>query len=150
MRLAARWTAIDEAAVAEEAEEIEEQVIELVDPLLAESRPLGSISRAFAEGRLDVPFAASRFARSAVVPCRDAEGAIRFADYGGLPFSATVRRRNDARLRGKTTGLSLVDRLTKDIFYFAGEACPLHRITWWQCCHPDTSRTPAAQRSVPH
>jgi methylaspartate mutase epsilon subunit len=137
MRLAQSWNAIDEAAVAEEAEAIEEQVIELVDPLLAEPRPASSISRAFAEGRLDVPFAASRFARSAMVPCRDAQGAIRFADYGGLPFSAKVRLRNDAKLRGKTTGLSLVEQLTKDIFYFAGEACPLHRFTWWPRCCPD-------------
>lgn len=135
MGLAASWDAIEEDAVAEEADVIERQVHELVDPLLDGSRLADSISRAFDDGRLDVPFAASRFARSAVVPCRDADGGIRFAEFGNLPFSAHVRRLNDARLRGRTVGSSFAKQLVSDISYFAGESCPLHRLMpWWPPC----------------
>jgi methylaspartate mutase epsilon subunit len=135
LELAASWDGIDEAAVAEECEIIEQQVIELADPVLESARPAESVARAFADGRLDVPFAASRFARSAIVPCRDAGGAIRFADCGSLPFSAPVRRSNDARIRG-AAGLSLDQRLARDISYFAGP-CPLHLLVpGWPPCEP--------------
>src|SRR5260370_37792488 len=127
MAMAACWHGVAEGAIAEEVEVIEQQVHELVDPLLDCATPMDSISRAFDEGRLDVPFAASRFARSAVVPCRDPDGAIRFAHYGNLPFSPRVRRRNDQRLRGAAPGLTFTKQLTRDISYFADEECPLHR-----------------------
>jgi len=118
MGMAASWV-IDEAAVAEETDAIEREVQELIDPIVGGPRMIASIAEACDEGRLDVPFAASRFVRSAVVPCRDGRGAIRFADYGNLPFSASVRRRNDSLVRGAANGLGLTERLLRDIRYLS-------------------------------
>jgi methylaspartate mutase epsilon subunit len=132
MDLAPGWTQLDETAVAEEAAAIEREVIDLVDPVLDAPDLIESVGAAFDDGRLDVPFAVSRYARSAVVPCRDASGAIRYADFGALPFSPAARRANAARLRGWASGLSLVDRLTRDIAFFSADTCPLGRYgPWW-------------------
>jgi methylaspartate mutase epsilon subunit len=35
---------------------------------------------------MDVPFAPSQMARGAVMPVRDLEGAVRFYEFGNLPF----------------------------------------------------------------
>lgn len=134
---------IDEEAVAVELEAIEREVHELVDPLLDGLDLVGSIGAAFDEGRLDVPFAASRYVRSAVMPCRDAEGAIRFADIGDLPFSATTRSRNDRMIRADA-GQDTIQRMLSDISYFSEAAAP-DALRWL----PPTGTT-GARRSTVH
>ncbi len=47
--------------------------------------------RAFAAGVLDVPFAPSRCNLGKVMPVRDQNGAVRFLDFGNLPFDAAIR-----------------------------------------------------------
>jgi methylaspartate mutase epsilon subunit len=121
VRQAGEWFDVDEDAVAQELAMIEAEVGELIEPVLERPNLIRSIGAAFDDGRLDVPFGASRFVRSAVMPCRDADGAIRFADTGGLPFSAASRRRNDALVGSRAGGRSTVDRLLADIAYFAGD-----------------------------
>jgi hypothetical protein len=51
---------------------------------------------------------------------RDHDGAIRYADTGGLPFSAQTCRRN-AELLGDTAGRPFIEAVTDDIFYFLGK-----------------------------
>lgn len=85
---------LDRDRVAEELSWIEREVAELVEPVLAGSDLAAEIQAGFRTGRLDIPFSASRHAHSKVIPRRDATGAIRYADSGGLPFSAATRRRN--------------------------------------------------------
>ncbi|TLN14899.1 methylaspartate mutase subunit E, partial [bacterium] len=46
--------------------------------------------RAFAAGILDVPFAPSRFNAGRLIPARDNTGAVRFLDYGNLPFPKII------------------------------------------------------------
>ncbi|MGB9811333.1 MAG: methylaspartate mutase subunit E, partial [Dictyoglomus turgidum] len=51
---------------------------------------LGTV-RAFSSGLLDVPFAPSRFTLGRVMPIRDNEGAVRFFDFGNLPFDEEIK-----------------------------------------------------------
>ncbi|WP_052863970.1 methylaspartate mutase [Streptomyces niger] len=112
----------DADQVAEEMEWILREVAELVDPLLARPDLITAVAEAFDDGTLDIPFSASRCARSALVPRRDAQGAIRYLFTGSLPFSPAVLRRNKELLG--TSGEpdlelgSLLGQLTGDIDYF--------------------------------
>lgn len=47
--------------------------------------------RAFEAGVLDVPFAPSRFNMGKALPARDNEGAVRYLDFGNLPFGEDIR-----------------------------------------------------------
>jgi methylaspartate mutase epsilon subunit len=117
---------LDEGRVAEECEWIRREVIELIDPVLEAGDPISRIVIAFARGSLDVPFSASVHAKSSIVPGRDGRGAVRFRDVGDLPFSAAVRRHNDACLRQRRhdQDVDLLRILTADINHFAaGRSC---------------------------
>lgn len=117
---------LDEAFLAEESDWLLREVTELVDPVLAAGDPISRTVTAFADGRLDMPFSASRHARSAVVPGRDERGAVRFRDIGHLPFSTEVKRRNDScfRLPPTTPADRLVATLSEDIYHIAeGRSC---------------------------
>jgi len=47
--------------------------------------------RAFEAGVIDVPFAPSKFNAGRVLPARDNEGAVRFLDFGNLPFGDDIK-----------------------------------------------------------
>ncbi|MBN2558554.1 MAG: methylaspartate mutase subunit E [Clostridia bacterium] len=47
--------------------------------------------RGFEAGLIDVPFAPSRYNRGKVLPVRDDDGAIRFLDFGQLPFGDDIK-----------------------------------------------------------
>ncbi|MFC6087733.1 methylaspartate mutase [Saccharothrix lopnurensis] len=108
---------LDEDRVAEEQHWIEREVADLVDPVLQGPDLARGIEAAFAAGRLDVPFSASRHARAEVVPRRDPSGAIRYGDSARLPFSDPVRRRN-AALLGPGDDRSVFAATSADIHYF--------------------------------
>lgn len=116
---------LDEDRVAEELSWIEREVAELVEPVLAAGELAAAIEAGFRAGRLDIPFSASRHARSSIIPRRDASGAIRYADSGGLPFSAAVRRRNATLLAAGDTPHPAGDdtgemaAMVRDISYFS-------------------------------
>jgi methylaspartate mutase epsilon subunit len=129
LRLAARanspllgFISADADQVAEEMEWILQEVAELVDPLLARPDLITAVAEAFEDGTLDIPFSASRCARSALVPRRDAQGAIRYLSAGSLPFSPAVLSRNrellSARGEPDLELGSLLGQLTGDIDYF--------------------------------
>ncbi|MFI0723582.1 methylaspartate mutase [Streptomyces sp. NPDC021224] len=109
---------VDESRVAEEMYWMQREVEEMVGPVLSGGSLPEDIAAAFADGTLDIPFSASRHARSAVLPQRDARGAIRYLDTGGLPFSAPVRRFHAGRLAGRSRGRGLIESLSADIDYF--------------------------------
>jgi methylaspartate mutase epsilon subunit len=46
--------------------------------------------RGFEAGLLDIPFAASRQCKGAVMVARDAEGAVRYLDPGSVPVPTSV------------------------------------------------------------
>ncbi|MGI5170239.1 methylaspartate mutase [Spirillospora sp. CA-253888] len=108
----------DEERVRRELDWTLDEVAALVEPLLEAPSLPRAIVGAFAEGRLDIPFSASRHARSDVVPARDDEGAIRYLSPGALPLRAADVRRNRERVDRRRHRGSLFDRLTEDIDYF--------------------------------
>ena len=76
----------EEEIIEREVEEIISKVFELGDGDLA----LGTV-RSFEAGVLDIPFAPSRYARGSIMPVRDKDGAIRFLNTGGIPFSQEIK-----------------------------------------------------------
>jgi methylaspartate mutase epsilon subunit len=104
---------IDEAAVADEQEWICREVAEIVEPILAAPNLLQAIVAAFAGGRLDVPFSASRYARSAVLPQRDSTGAVRYHSWGDLPLSRSTAARNRRLLDGAPAPTESADDLVR-------------------------------------
>lgn len=76
----------EEAIIEREVGEILNRVFDLGEGDLAVG-----VVRSFQAGVLDVPFAPSRYARGAVIPVRDREGAIRMLHTGNIPFSGEVR-----------------------------------------------------------
>ena len=58
---------------------------------------LGAV-RAFAAGVIDVPFAPSTFNLGRTMPARDNEGAVRFLQWGNLPFPKDIQNFHRAKL----------------------------------------------------
>ena len=58
---------------------------------------LGTV-RGFETGLIDIPFAASRQCKGAVMVARDNEGAVRYLDPGGVPVPQSVLKYHRARL----------------------------------------------------
>ncbi|MGW3265278.1 methylaspartate mutase [Streptomyces sp. NPDC001056] len=115
------FVTVDEERVAAERAWILDEVDELVAPVLGRGGDLkAAIVDAFAEGRLDIPFSASRHARSEIIPGRDREGAIRYLSAGALPFSRRTLRRNADLLdrRGEGPIGQMLGSVTADIYYF--------------------------------
>lgn len=105
--------------VEEEEAWVVSEVRQLLDPALQGQNLFRSIAEGFAAGRLDVPFSASRYARSEVLPMRDAEGAIRFFDVGQLPFDQGTVRRHQRLLRGSVgLGTPTYQKVWKDVMRF--------------------------------
>ncbi|MFF8925502.1 methylaspartate mutase [Streptomyces koyangensis] len=112
---------LDEDRVSRELEWIMQEVVELVEPVLESSCIYEGITAAFAAGRLDIPFSASRYARSEVIPRRAPDGAIRYLNPGSLPFSDRTRRLNEESLSVMRDDLpvgEMIKGLKSDINYF--------------------------------
>lgn len=106
--------------VEEEIEWTLREVEEILAPILTSGDLLKGIVRGFEEGGLDIPFSASRYAKSDVIPLRDVNGAVRYYDSGRLPFSKATKARNqDLLSKNKVINSNLIERVTKDIYYFA-------------------------------
>jgi methylaspartate mutase epsilon subunit len=79
---------------------------------------LGAV-RGFAAGVVDVPFAPSRCNKGKMMPVRDHYGAVRFLDFGNLPFSQEIKEfhrqkiTERAQAERRTAGFQMV---TDDIY----------------------------------
>lgn len=121
----------------------EERITQEVDAIRAEAEALiegvihaghGSIvlgiTRAFERGLLDIPFSPSIHNRGEVVPARDADGAVRYASFGRLPFGRDIREFNDDRLasrrRTRPSGTAIYGMLEEDVMQV-----PLGRYDMW-------------------
>lgn len=112
---------LDDEEVAEEEHWIIREVEEIVAPILDKADLYRAIEDGFAEGLLDIPFSASRYAQSGVLPMRDRSGAIRYHSAGKLSLGEATRQRNARLLRdvSDSPAFSLFKKLTRDIMYFA-------------------------------
>jgi methylaspartate mutase epsilon subunit len=109
----------DPMLVADEAYWIERETRELIDPVLSKPDLIHSIVDAFRSGELDVPFPSNREACGRVIPVRDRELAIRFANAGKLPFSKETRERNDDKLKSDLGQGRTYERVRDSIMHFS-------------------------------
>ncbi len=116
------FVTLDQEKLDEELDWVLAEVAEIVEPLLEQPDTIKAIVHAFEEGGLDIPFSASRYAKSEIIPRRDSEGAIRYLSSGALPLSQPSLRRNQELLRssdGSVPAMShLLSGLVGDIDYF--------------------------------
>ena len=115
------FLAVEENLVRQELDWILAETAELVDPVLAAPDTEAAIIDAFARGTLDIPFSASRQARSEVIPKRGPDGAIRYLSVGGLPLSRRSVRRNLDLLGGAAAAEpdeTVFEELARDVNYF--------------------------------
>jgi methylaspartate mutase epsilon subunit len=109
---------VDEGLVQEEMYWLEMETRELIEDLLGNDGLCARLLERFSKGLLDIPFPSNPEARGEVIPVRDRLGAIRFANFGRLPFSSGVKKRNQ-ELLGYAGGGSLHKRVRDGIMYFA-------------------------------
>ncbi|HEY0783487.1 MAG TPA: methylaspartate mutase subunit E, partial [Thermoanaerobaculia bacterium] len=97
---AAHHFAIDEAAVAYEADILRREVLAIIDSLLeaGDGDLTSGISRGFERGLLEVPFAPSVHNRGEVMTARDNDGAVRFLRTGNLQFDQDVREFHEQKM----------------------------------------------------
>jgi methylaspartate mutase epsilon subunit len=84
---------IEKEMIKKETNEILKKVIELGEGDWGR----GTI-RAFEAGILDVPFAPSKYNAGKILPARDNEGAVRYLNFGNLPFSKEVKEFHHEKL----------------------------------------------------
>lgn len=76
-----------------ETKSILEKILEI-----GEGNVASGAVRGFEAGLIDVPFAPSKYNRGKTLPVRDNEGAIRFLDFGYLPFSDDIKNFHRERI----------------------------------------------------
>lgn len=77
----------------EEKEIIKKETRQILDTVfkLGEGDIAKGAVRAFEGGIIDVPFAPSQFNAGKILPARDDQGAVRFLNFGNIPFSEVVK-----------------------------------------------------------
>jgi len=87
--------------------------------LLGENNFGQSALRGFESGMIDVPFAPARCNANKVLPARDNNGAIRFLDFGNLPFDAELKAFHREKLeeRAKTERREVSFQMVIDDIY---------------------------------
>lgn len=75
--------------------------------------------RAFEAGVIDVPFAPSKFNAGQALPCRDNDGAIRYFEFGNLPFSDEIKdfHRSKMAKRSQAEGRPVTFQMVIDDIY---------------------------------
>ncbi|HAZ37157.1 MAG TPA: methylaspartate mutase subunit E [Clostridiaceae bacterium] len=75
--------------------------------------------KAFENGTIDIPFAPSKFNAGKVLPARDNNGAIRFLDFGNIPFTKDIKDYHRSLLeeRGKFEGREVNFQMCIDDIY---------------------------------
>jgi methylaspartate mutase epsilon subunit len=69
---------------------------------LGEGELARGVVRAFEAGVMDVPFAPSQMTRGAVMPVRDLSGAVRYFEFGSLPFDDEMKEFHRALLKERS------------------------------------------------
>ncbi len=90
---------------------------------LGEGDVAQGVIRAFAAGVIDIPFAPSRFNAGRTMPARDNTGAVRFLEFGNLPFDDEIKtlHRDKIAQRGAQEGRSPSFQMVIDDIYAIGK-----------------------------
>jgi methylaspartate mutase epsilon subunit len=87
----------------QEMEIIRKEACQIVDKALelgGGDVALGAV-RAIEAGTLDVPWAPNQNVKGAIIPVRDAAGAVRYLQTGNLPFDKEVIQYNEEKLKSR-------------------------------------------------
>ena len=81
------------------------------------------VVEAFKSGILDIPFAPSDFNAGKMLPARDNLGAVRYLDFGNIPFTEDIKKINRDKLeeRAKFEGRPVGFEMCVDDIYAVGE-----------------------------
>ncbi len=115
----------ENAALADEREIILQETRAILDKTLELGEgdwALGAV-RAFAAGVIDVPFAPSSFNLGRTMPARDNQGAVRFLQWGNLPFPKEIQDFHRAKLaeRGQAERRPPSFQMVIDDIYAVGQ-----------------------------
>lgn len=79
--------------------------------------------KAFEGGILDVPFAPSQYNAGKILPARDNNGAVRFLNFGALPFDREIKEFHQEKLveRAKAEGREVSFRMVVSDIYAIGQ-----------------------------
>jgi methylaspartate mutase epsilon subunit len=101
-----------------------EKVYELGNGDLA----MGTV-KAFSSGTIDVPFAPSKYNAGKMMPARDNNGAVRYLEFGNLPFSDELKAYNRRKLeeRAKYEGRAVSFQMTIDDIFAVGKGVLIGR-----------------------
>lgn len=90
--------------------------------------------RAFEAGILDVPFAPSIQNKGKMLPARDNTGAVRYLNFGNIPFTDEIKQINTFKLseRGLAEGRPVSFAMTVDDIYAVGRGRLIGRPENWK------------------
>ncbi|MFT6778544.1 MAG: methylaspartate mutase epsilon subunit [Paraglaciecola sp.] len=112
----------ESARIDEEIDLICREVRAQINVVLESDNLIKGIVKSFERGLLDVPFSASRSAKSAVVPMRDTDGFIRIHNFGGLATNDSIKSFHKNKLDAlQQDNASSYLKIQKDIFYFSSQ-----------------------------
>lgn len=85
--------------------------------------------KAFAAGVVDVPFAPSKHNAGKMMPARDNNGAVRYLEFGNIPFTEELKVYNRRKLeeRGKYEGRAVSFQMTIDDIFAVGKGVLIGR-----------------------
>jgi methylaspartate mutase epsilon subunit len=110
----------DTSKIEEEQDLIIIEVESLLEAALDSNSIMQGVVNTFHKGLLDIPFSASRSAKSEVIPMRDVNGFIRIMDFGNLAMSSQIKSIHKNKLAStKLLNGSKHETIKKDIFYFS-------------------------------
>jgi methylaspartate mutase epsilon subunit len=109
---------IEKEMIKKEVKQIMDKVLELGEGDWAE----GAV-RAFEAGVLDVPFAPSQYNQGKILPARDDHGAVRYLNFGNLPFNKEIKDFHEEKLakRGKNEEREVGFQMVIDDIYAIGK-----------------------------
>jgi methylaspartate mutase epsilon subunit len=79
--------------------------------------------KGFEAGIIDVPFAPSKFNAGIMMPARDNNGAVRYLNFGNLPFTEELKNYNTKKLseRAKYENREISFQMTIDDIFAVGK-----------------------------
>lgn len=113
-----RQLELEKEIITRETKQILDKVIEL-----GEGDWAAGAVRAFSSGVLDIPFAPSKYNAGKILPARDDAGAVRFLNFGSLPFSDDVQQFHREKLteRGHQEDREVGFQMVIDDIYAIGK-----------------------------
>lgn len=111
---------VDEDAISREEKLIKREVKQIMNAIIElgnGSIVVGSL-RALDEGIIDIPFSPSVYNKNKVLTVRDVDGAVRFFDFGNLPFTEDIKEFHREKIfirKNKERDSSIFSLLEKDL-----------------------------------